>query len=1721
MHRIFLGFSLCALVGTLVLTGCDKNEKPAVEIAQLKANEQVPPGEGKPLPPGEDKPIPKGNPNDPAGPAPVETKTDPDFLPVLPQLTAPTGDDKYEEALGRAFVLMAEKKDREALAALKEAQAAKDSDFVKTEITRIEDRLARNEVAQKAADDIREVLENGKPSEASQLATDALGQYGDSELAETLTGLKRQADALLSAGLEDKARKQRFLAEAEAARKAGNLRSAVLSYEQAIASGAEPGELKESYESLRQKLANYDDNRTKAAELRKAPYQLEQAVTSLKVAAENWDTPQVRQEISETQIALNNRRDRVAIADFEVINDIGVPKAGHVIGEELIGHMKPRFDVVERSQVRTLFAQMKLDNNELTSNDDAREEFGRIVQARFVVLGSVNRVAGIHVNARLVDTQTGLIVQTARIVASTPAEMMDRLPALGRMLQMSDDEKRSFERDLAAQARPVAPPAPQAQIPPPPPPEPLAAAPPPPPIIVFTPRPPEFGRVVIADFHGFRFMAVGAPPPPPVVIVDAPVLIQDRAFFVAIELGDNLFRRGLFREALRNFDFALAINPGNAAIRFRVQLCRPFCPPPVVFVPMRPRLVVLPFAEFRDPFAFPSSIPLGLGLWTGDAIAPYFSGQFDIVDKGELFWWMGRLGMTMRDVLTNPHARLCLGRALGARFFLMGSLREVASFDATTHLIDAELNVQTNGASIRVQNAAELNFRLSQLARLTVMPPQQQVVVVQQQQVVQRRVVAAQVEFRKGNFAISLGFFKEVLVADPGNVEARQMVLQIGFRSRQSELEAQRIAAFQQQQAASQAQRDRQIASAAASEAVRLQAQRDRGKNQQVIAQQQIIAQQNLLNQALLAQRQNDLERRVTLLESANGIRRDDKVVQELAEARAQLAVERQKRQEAELALRELENKRTKDAELVKIDQKLVLARDKQQAALELRVAQNQAEYERFLDHGQLAMTTQKYPLAVTSFQNARRLKPSPEVEKLISAALVEQARTDAEAKGEVEKKKLESQLAQEQERNKDLEIQNAKIRAKYQTAFDAGQSAMKSKQFDQAVTSFRLASKTMQTDEATKNLDLAENELAYAEAEAKKNAEASGKQATIDKHLTAGRTALAAKQFEKAIVSFRAAAGLKPGDVEIQKLLNDAEQSHDQALAAERRKQESDQQLLSLRKLVAGGEQNLKAKRFDAAIVSFGDALKIDPEHKDATAGLKQAQAGAATVNTDAASQAEAKQKRDDFEKAMRQGRAAMSLKQFDKAIGFFKQAQTLLPGDVASNDLLAEATKRNADTAATEAARKKAAELNQAVTSGRTALRTQRFDDAQTAADSAMKIAPESVEVKKLIADIADAKKAHLAAMQKKEAEGKKAAQVDALLDKARAALQAKDLEQADKFLADATAIDATDPDIKKVRQEFEALRNKMVTEDIVAKNKQQAYLSAMKNGSTAFTAKQYALAVAQARIALVNKPGDGPASKLLADAQKADAAGDAAAMEAKKKQEAYDAAMKTGRGAMTRKDFAAAEKAFLDALKADSGDPAATMLLKQARAGFMDQAEMAKRKALYDQWMDRAKLLMGMKNYEDAIVAYQTALKVLPGDVAAATGLATARSAMNAKKDPPIPPKKDPPKVDPKPKDPPKVDPNLAKIATFMKVAAGEENVGKYANAYQTYQEVLKLAPTNPDAKKQAVFCQWMDQGQRQLAAGKLAEAATSFEQALKIDPVDANAKKLLAQARAKKK
>ena len=48
----------------------------------------------------------------------------------------------------------------------------------------------------------------------------------------------------------------------------------------------------------------------------------------LQDAVKEWDTPQVRQDLDEVGLALQNRRERLSVAEFEVRGEVGIPAAG-------------------------------------------------------------------------------------------------------------------------------------------------------------------------------------------------------------------------------------------------------------------------------------------------------------------------------------------------------------------------------------------------------------------------------------------------------------------------------------------------------------------------------------------------------------------------------------------------------------------------------------------------------------------------------------------------------------------------------------------------------------------------------------------------------------------------------------------------------------------------------------------------------------------------------------------------------------------------------------------------------------------------------------------------------------------------------------------------------------------------------------------------------------------------------------------------------------------------------------------------------------------------------------------------------------------------------------------------------------------------------------------------------------------------------------------------
>src|SRR5205085_4280283 len=96
------------------------------------------------------------------------------------------------------------------------------------------------------------------------------------------------------------------------------------------------------------------------------------------------------------------------------------------------------------------------------------------------------------------------------------------------------------------------------------------------------------------------------------------------------------------------------------------------------------------------------------------------------------------------------------------------------------------------------------------------------------------------------------------------------------------------------------------------------------------------------------------------------------------------------------------------------------------------RRAQDEAdrrEYARLLDAARAAQAKGRLDEAVASLQAAKRLRPGDEVERLLTAALVEQSRRQAKRQGEQARRDLEAKLAAEKAARDKAEAE-ARVRA-------------------------------------------------------------------------------------------------------------------------------------------------------------------------------------------------------------------------------------------------------------------------------------------------------------------------------------------------------------------------------------------------------------------------------------------------------------------------------------------------------------------------------------------------------------------------------------------------------------------------------------------------------------------------------------------------------------------
>lgn len=1582
---------------------------------------------------------------------------------VVLELGAPDAREQYERQLLRAVTLIAEHKHKEALHALEEARAAQDTKQVREEIERLKGTLARQADGEHTLLDIQLVLDDGKPEEASRLASLALKQHGDTGLALKLLLLKRQADALVAARADNRdARRQLLLAEATAALKDNNLRAAGFAFEQALQLG-DDADVRKQCDDVRATLKRYDEGRQRAAELRRDAANLDDALAVLEDARKAWDTLAVRQEIADATLALQLRRDRLGVADFEVRGDVGIPEAGRTLAEQILPGFRPRFDLVEREQIAKVIGELKLEGAALAGNDPARRELGKLAKLRYLVVGSVTRLGGVTINARLVDVRTGLIVQTGTVTAATPEEAVALLPRLAHVLQLSDEKKIAFEEEVARRAAPVEvavaapiPPAPEA-----PPPDQLA-----PPVVILTAQPPQLGVVRVEDFDRLPPAPPPGTAPPEIVLAEREDPVRDRLLQVSVQVGDGLFRCGRFREAFARYELALSLSPGQPELTLRLDRCRPLLPPPVeVVAPPQPRLAVFNFVT-RGEARF---VAPGLGAWTAACAAPYFGANFEVVDRCEVFWYMHRLGLSMRDVMVDPCARRWLARVLNVRYFLFGTVRENDGLDVTTHLVDAEYGYQCGSARLHAADPFQLKLCLPELVRLTLLTPEERerrLVVVRQSQTV---LGEAEASFRIGKVDVAIDIYSRALEQQPDNVEI-QVKLDLARRHRERHSwEAERQAQTLRNVAFVQAIQQQQLALALALQAAAAQAQRDAAAraaaDQEALQQQREQAYAQLVAQGQTAFQQNNFQVSIQVYQSALALKPTDDCSRLLARAQAKAAETAHLQAAQQAAAQERALREQRERELAAVRARLAVAQQQRAAAEAAAGAalrqREEATYTAMLANAEKLSATRKYAEAAAALQAARQVRNTPEVNRRLSLVVTAQAQAAAAGKGEAERRALEKRLAEEQARRVKAEAESKARHDRFEQLMQQGQQEMAAKRFAAAVGRYQQAATMFRTDVVLSQLHQAEaardqekNRLA---AEQRQRQEQAKRDQQVKSLMAEGQAALDRKQHDVALQKLRLAARVAPANVEVLAALNKAQVV--QAQAAVQRQRELDEQKRlaaagaaqvaagkktqdDYRKWMDGGRRALAAGQNEQALTSFRAAQKLLPTDAAAAAAVKDAEAAIARAN---AARLAADQKR-----------AADARRAADEAVARQRAADL--------KNRAAQAQQQFAGMMATADA----------------AMKAQRYRDAATSYRSALALQPGNALAQQGLARAEAAQRnadAAVAAQQKAQEEAKRARAVyDGHVARGQAALSTRNYGAAADAFKAALLVQPNDPTATRLLQDAQ--------------------------------------------------------SRAAADAARA-AADAARTAQAQKVQQAFARAMTDGRVAMQMRRYDDAARSFAEAMRLRPGDPSASAELQAAQgasarvrqdaaAAAQRQADEARRRNAYNALMAQGRSALAGRRYAEAMQNFQGALGQVPGDPTATAFLNEAQRALNASRaaPPPPPPPPPPPRGPTPPPAPPRPPAGPNPYDAQMQAAAAAERAQNFAQAAASYREALRARPGDPGATGSLHFAESMANGQQLHAARRFPEAEAQFMQALRLSPGNPVAQSWLQRARQKR-
>jgi len=444
------------------------------------------------------------------------------------------------------------------------------------------------------------------------------------------------------------------------------------------------------------------------------------------------------------------------------------------------------------------------------------------------------------------------------------------------------------------------------------------------------------------------------------------------------------------------------------------------------------------------------------------------------------------------------------------------------------------------------------------------------------------------------------------------------------------------------------------------------------------------------------------------------------------------------------------------------------------------------------------------------------------------------------------------------------------------------------------------------------------------------------------------GDDAMSGSAYEDAVLNYRAALDLKPGDGAVEAKLGDAQTKWNNQKAQQ--KLDADYSAA-----LDGGDGYMRTEEYDKAVEKYQEALELRPEESYPKDQITEAER---IIEELAAAMANQEQ----FNKIMAEADGFSDEEKFVEAIAKYEEALVVIPRNSEAESKLAKAQDALANIEENAA---KKAQYEKLITAADVAFTAENYEVAKTSYEEAADVLPDEAYPKTQIEACNGKLNALADAAEKKEA-------FDKLVADGDDAMTGTNYEDAvAKYQEALNLIPNEEPAVSKLAE-----AKGLLGELLADQQKQENYDALIKEADDAFSEETYDLAKTKYQEAKQVIPEKTYPLDQIAkiDAALAELAGEKAV------QEAYVSAMASGASSIGSKDYQAAIGHFQDALTAIPADNDATKELESANAALAEQQAGMAQKEQYDALIASADSKFDAASWTEAIVDYEAALGIL---------------------------------------------------------------------------------------------------------------------------------------------